>query len=236
MTLGVVAKFKINDSRSRPTNQYLKLMLNWLKNLFDFSKKKEEPDPMKYLIVGLGNMGAEYDNTRHNIGFDVVDALAKEFDVNFKNDSLGDLAEFKHKGRTFVLLKPSTYMNLSGKAVRAWLTKKKIEKKNLLVIVDDMNLDLGVLRLRGKGSDGGHNGLKSIDQMTGGNNYARIRFGIGNDFQKGQQVDFVLGKWDSSEQDKLPAIIKRASEGVKLFGTIGLAHTMTELNKKEKEK
>lgn len=210
-------------------------MLNWLKNLFNFSKKKEEPDPMKYLIVGLGNMGTDYDNTRHNIGFDVVDALAKEFDVKFKNDSLGDLAEFKHKGRTFVLLKPSTYMNLSGKSVRAWLTKKKIEKKNLLVIVDDKNLDLGVLRLRGKGSDGGHNGLKSIDQMTGGNNYARIRFGIGNDFGKGQQVDFVLGKWNSEEQSKLPEIIKRASEGVKKFGTIGLAHTMTELNKKEKK-
>ena len=210
-------------------------MLNWLKNLFNFSKKKEEPDPMKYLIVGLGNMGADYDNTRHNIGFDVVDALAKEFDVKFKNDSLGDLAEFKHKGRTFILLKPSTYMNLSGKAVRAWLTKKKIEKKNLLVIVDDMNLDLGVLRLRGKGSDGGHNGLKSIDQMTGGNNYARIRFGIGNDFGKGQQVDFVLGTWDSEEQSKLPEIIKRATDGVKKFGTIGLAHTMTELNKKEKK-
>ena len=210
-------------------------MLNWLKNLFDFSTKKEEPDPMKYLIVGLGNMGPDYDNTRHNIGFDVVDALAKEFDVQFKNDSLGDLAEFKHKGRTFILLKPSTYMNLSGKAVRAWLTKKKIEKKNLLVIVDDMNLDLGVLRLRGKGSDGGHNGLKSIDQMTGGNNYARIRFGIGNDFGKGQQVDFVLGKWDSEEQKVLPEIIKRATEGVKKFGTIGLAHTMTELNKKAKK-
>jgi len=208
-------------------------MLNWLKNLFDFSKKKEEPDPMKYLIVGLGNMGAEYDNTRHNIGFDVIDALAKEFDVKFKNDSLGDLAEFKYKGRIFVLLKPSTYMNLSGKAVRAWLTKKKVEKKNLLVIVDDMNLDLGVLRLRGKGSDGGHNGLKSIDQMTGGNNYARIRFGIGNGFQKGRQVDFVLGNWSSEEQSKLPDIIKRASDGAKKFGTIGLAHTMTELNKKE---
>ena len=207
-------------------------MLNWLKNLFDFSKKKEEPDPMKYLIVGLGNMGADYDNTRHNIGFDVVDALAKEFDVSFKNESLGDLAEFKHKGRTFILLKPSTYMNLSGKAVRAWMTKKNIEKSNLLVIVDDKNLDLGILRLRGKGSDGGHNGLKNIDQMTGGNNYARIRFGIGSDFQKGRQVDFVLGEWTSEEKDKLPEIIKRASEGVKMFGTIGLAHTMTELNKK----
>jgi len=209
-------------------------MFDWLKNLFNFSKEQEEPDPMKYLIIGLGNMGAEYDNTRHNIGFDVVDALAKEFDVKFKDDSLGDLAEFKHKGRTFILLKPSTYMNRSGKAVRHWMTKKKIEKSNILVVVDDKNLDFGTLRLRGKGSDGGHNGLKDIDQMTGGNNYARIRFGIGNNFGKGRQVDFVLGKWDSKEQEELPAIIKRAADGVKKFGTIGLSYTMTELNKKSK--
>lgn len=207
--------------------------MNWLTKLFNFfSPKEEEPDPMKYLIVGLGNMGAEYDNTRHNIGFDVVDALAKEFEVKFKNDSLGDLAEFKFKSRTFVLLKPSTYMNRSGKAVRHWMTKKKIEKSNILVVVDDKNLDFGILRLRGKGSDGGHNGLKDIDQMTGGNNYARIRFGIGSNFSKGRQVDYVLGKWTDEENDKLPEIIKRASDGVKKFGTIGLSHTMTELNKK----
>ena len=207
--------------------------MNWLTKLFNFfSPKEEEPDSMKYLIVGLGNMGAEYDNTRHNIGFDVVDALAKEFEVKFKNDSLGDLAEFKFKSRTFVLLKPSTYMNRSGKAVRHWMTKKKIEKSNILVVVDDKNLDFGILRLRGKGSDGGHNGLKDIDQMTGGNNYARIRFGIGSNFSKGRQVDYVLGKWTDEENDKLPEIIKRASDGVKKFGTIGLSHTMTELNKK----
>ena len=207
--------------------------MNWLTKLFNFfSSKEEEPDPMKYLIVGLGNMGAEYDHTRHNIGFEVVDALAKEFEVSFKDDSLGDLAEFKFKGRTFILLKPSTYMNRSGKAVRHWMTKKKIEKSNLLVIVDDKNLDFGVLRLKGKGSDGGHNGLKDIDQMTGGNNYARIRFGIGSNFSKGRQVDYVLGKWTDEENDKLPTLIKKASDGVKNFGTIGLSHTMTELNKK----
>ena len=209
-------------------------MLDWLKSIFNFSKKIEEPDPMKYLIVGLGNMGPDYDGTRHNIGFDVVDALAKEFEVKFKDDSLGDLAEFKHKGRTFVLLKPSTYMNRSGKSVRHWLTKKKIQKSNLLVIVDDKNLPFGTLRLRGKGSDGGHNGLKDIDQMTGGNNYARIRFGIGNDFHQGQQVNFVLGKWNDEEMDKLPELIKKASDGVKKFATIGLSFTMTEFNKKEK--
>ena len=209
--------------------------MNWLTKLFNFfSPKEEEPHPMKYLIVGLGNMGAEYDHTRHNIGFDVVDALAKEHEVKFKNDSLGDIAEFKHKSRTFVLLKPSTYMNLSGKAVWHWMVKKKIEKSNILVIVDDKNLDFGVLRLKGKGSDGGHNGLKDIDQKTGGNNYARLRFGIGSNFGKGRQVDYVLGKWTNDESDKLPEIIKRATDGAKKFGTIGLSHTMTELNKTKK--
>jgi len=133
--------------------------MNWLTKLFNFfSPKEEESDPMKYLIVGLGNMGAEYDHTRHNIGFDVVDALAKKFEVKFKNESLGDIAEFKFKSRTFVLLKPSTYMNRSGKAVWHWMVKKKIEKSNILVVVDDKNLDFGILRLRGKGKDGGHNG------------------------------------------------------------------------------
>jgi PTH1 family peptidyl-tRNA hydrolase len=191
---------------------------------------KKEPDPMKYLIAGLGNMGAEYDNTRHNIGFDVVDFLAKEFDATFKNDSLGDLAEFRHKGRTFILLKPSTYMNLSGKAVRHWLTKHNIPKNNLLVVLDDLNLPFGKIRLRGKGSDGGHNGLKSIDQLTGGNDYARLRIGIGDEFHKGQQVNYVLGKWGSEEQDALPAILKKAAEGVKAFGTIGLDFAMNQVN------
>lgn len=185
---------------------------------------------MKYLIVGLGNMGADYDNTRHNIGFEVVDVLAKEFGVKFKNDSLGDLAEFKHKGRTFILLKPSTYMNLSGKAVRYWLQKHNIPKENLLVVLDDLNLPFGKMRLRGNGSDGGHNGLKNIDQMTSGNNYARLRIGIGDEFHKGQQVDYVLGEWDKKEQEALPDILRKAAEGVKAFGTIGLSLTMNQVN------
>lgn len=205
-------------------------MWNWLKTLFQ--TKVEESDPMKYLIVGLGNMGADYDDTRHNVGFEVVDLLASDNSVSFKNDQLGDVAEFRHKGRTFVLLKPSTYMNRSGKAVRYWLQKKKIEKKNLLVIVDDLNLPLGQLRLRGKGSDGGHNGLKDIDQMTGGNNYARLRVGIGNDFPRGRQVDFVLGEWTSEEREQLPAILKKSAEASLAFGTIGLGHAMTEFNGK----
>ena len=205
-------------------------MLKWFRNLI--STKQIEPDPMKYLIVGLGNMGAEYDHTRHNIGFDIVDAMANAFEVTFENEHLGDLATLKHKGRTFLLLKPSTYMNRSGKAVRYWMQKHKIEKSNLLVVVDDLNLDFGKQRLRGKGSDGGHNGLKDIDQMTGGNNYARLRFGIGSDFHKGQQVNFVLGEWSNEEAAILPERINIAVETIKHFGTIGLNHTMNQFNNK----
>ncbi|MFQ5445341.1 MAG: aminoacyl-tRNA hydrolase [Saprospiraceae bacterium] len=185
---------------------------------------------MKYLIAGLGNMGPDYDNTRHNIGFEVVDFLAKEFDVSFKNDTLGDIARFRHKGRTFVLLKPSTYMNRSGKAVRYWLQKEKIDKKNLLVVLDDLNLAFGKIRLRGKGSDGGHNGLKDIDQFTGGNNYSRLRIGIGNDYFKGQQANYVLSEWTEDERTRLPEIIKRAAEGVKAFGTLALNFAMNQVN------
>lgn len=185
---------------------------------------------MKYLIVGLGNPGSEYKHTRHNIGFDVVDFLANENKVSFAIESLGEVAEFRFKGRTFVLLKPNTFMNLSGKAVRYWLTKKKIEKDHLLVVLDDLHLELGQIRLRGKGSDGGHNGLKDIDQLTGGNNYARLRIGIGNDFPKGRQADFVLSNWSAAEEDLLPEIIKKAAEAVKSFGTIGLQRAMTAHN------
>lgn len=187
---------------------------------------------MKYLIVGLGNMGPDYDGTRHNIGFEVVDHLARKAEVSFANDQLGDVARFRHRGRTYVLLKPSTYMNRSGKAVRYWLQKEKISKENLLVILDDLNLPFGKQRLRGKGSDGGHNGLKDIDQLNGGNNYARLRIGIGSDFHKGQQVNFVLGEWSEEEQEKLSEIIDYAAETAKSFGAIGLNRTMNEFNKK----
>lgn len=198
--------------------------------IFEKIFKQPEPDPMKYLIAGLGNMGPDYDNTRHNIGFDVVNLLAKEFDVSFKNDTLGDIAEFRHKGRTFVLLKPSTYMNLSGKAVRHWMTKKNISKENLLVVLDDLNLPFGKMRLRAKGSDGGHNGLKSIDQLTGGNNYARLRIGIGNNYHKGRQADYVLSPWTDEENEKLPEILKKAAEGVKAFGTLKIGFAMNQVN------
>lgn len=186
---------------------------------------------MKYLIVGLGNVGAEYEDTRHNIGFLVVDKLAREFDVTFKDNRLGFTAEFKHKGRTFCLLKPTTYMNLSGKAVQHWLTKHSIKPENLLVVVDDLNLDFGTIRMRGKGSDGGHNGLKHINQILGNNKYARLRFGIGSDFGKGKQVNYVLGEWTEAEREKLADLISHSAEMCKSFGTIGLQFTMNQFNK-----
>lgn len=204
-----------------------------LKRLIKFFIKTEpEPEPMKYLIAGLGNMGADYENTRHNIGFDVVDQLAKTFETEFKNEHLGDLAEFRHKGRTFVLLKPSTYMNLSGKAVRYWMQKKKIQQENLFVIVDDLNLEFGKQRLRARGSAGGHNGLKSIELQLGNDNFARLRIGIGSEFSKGRQVDHVLGKWSPEEETQLPEIINTAAETVKNFATIGIDRTMNLFNKK----
>ncbi len=186
---------------------------------------------MKYLVVGLGNIGEKYDNTRHNIGFEVLDFMAEEANTSWKNVSHGSMATLKHKGRTLLLLKPNTYMNLSGKAVRHWLVKEKIKNENLLIIVDDLNIDLGKLRLRGKGSDGGHNGLKSIAQELGGQNYPRLRVGIGDNFSKGKQVNFVLGEWTKKEKEVLPEIIKRCSEATKSFASIGLKYTMDQFNK-----
>lgn len=207
--------------------------MSFIKRIINrFFPSPEVYDPMKYLIVGLGNVGAKYQDTRHNIGFLVNDLLAKEFEVSFKTDQLGDVAEFKYKGRTFVLLKPSTYMNLSGKAVRYWMQKKKIPNDKILVILDDLNLPFGKQRLRGKGKDGGHNGLKDIDQTIGGNNYARLRLGIGNEFSKGRQVNYVLGEWTSEEEKTLPELLKYAADTAKSFATIGIAHTMNQFNKK----
>lgn len=208
-------------------------MLSLFKKLFSSLVGPEAnnltPD-MKYLIAGLGNMGPDYDNTRHNVGFDVVDHLARSFNVSFNNDNLGDIASFRHKGRTFVLLKPSTYMNRSGKAVRYWLQKENIPKERLLVVLDDIHLPFGKIRLRAKGSDGGHNGLKDIDQMTGGNNYARLRIGIGNDFFKGQQAHYVLSEWSPEQQNALPDILERAAKAVLAFGTLPLGQAMNIAN------
>lgn len=206
------------------------MIVEFFKRLFGLSTKQVIADPMKYLIVGLGNIGAEYEKTRHNIGFEVVEYLADKFEVSFKSDQLGSIARVRHKSRTFVLLKPSTYMNRSGKAVRYWLQKEKIKKENLLVVLDDLNLPFGKQRLRGKGSDGGHNGLKDINQLCGGSNYARLRLGIGDEFAKGHQVNYVLGEWSKAEQDKLPEVIKKAADTALAFGTIGLPRAMNQFN------
>lgn len=205
-------------------------MFQFVTNFFKRNRKKKKPDPMKYLIVGLGNMGPDYDGTRHNVGFEVVDYLANEHHVTFKNDMLGDIAEIKHKGRTIVLLKPSTYMNRSGKAVNYWLQKQKIKIPNLLIILDDLNLPFGKQRLKPKGNNGGHNGLKDIDQILGGNLYARLRVGIGDDFHKGQQVNYVLGKWSAEEKKQLPEIIKKAADTALSFAAIGVEFTMNKFN------
>ena len=186
----------------------------------------------KSLIVGLGNIGDEYAHTRHNIGFDVLDYLAKENDVKFKTDKLADVAELKYKGKQLVLIKPSTYMNLSGKAINYWLQKEKIEIENCLVIVDELALPFGKIRLGPKGSDGGHNGLKSIQEVLQTTNYPRLRFGIGSEFNKGAQVNYVLGKWADDEQKTLQERIKISADAIKAFAFIGLARCMNEFNTK----
>ena len=187
---------------------------------------------MKYLVVGLGNPGAQYAGTRHNIGFDILDALAKEKEVEFKVDRLSDKAELKFKGRNLILIKPTTYMNLSGKAVQYWLQKEKIPIDRVLIISDDIALPFGKLRLKGKGSDGGHNGLKDIQQVLQTSSYSRLRFGIGSEFSKGRQSDFVLGKWSDEESKFLPERINKSVDFIKSFSTIGLAMTMSALNGK----
>jgi peptidyl-tRNA hydrolase, PTH1 family len=186
---------------------------------------------MKYLIAGLGNIGYEYEQTRHNIGFDVVDFLCQNLEGKWRDDTHGELAEVRHKGRTLILLKPNTYMNLSGKAVRYWLQKEKIPLENLLVVADDLNLPFGKIRMRPNGSDGGHNGLRSIQDLLGTNVYPRMRMGIGADFGKGKQVNFVLGKWTEDERAELPHIVERAAEATKTYAAIGLDRAMNLFNK-----
>jgi len=188
---------------------------------------------MKYLIVGLGNPGEKYENTRHNIGFKVLDALVKDSsDISFRIDKLGDVCHYKFKGRSLVLLKPSTYMNLSGKAVNYWMQKENIPIENILVITDDLALPFGKLRLKGKGSDGGHNGLKDIQAVLNSQNYSRLRFGVGNEFSKGKQVDYVLGEWGEEELKTLQERIDLGTDFIKNFCTIGLERTMSLLNGK----
>lgn len=188
---------------------------------------------MKYLIAGLGNIGAEYSNTRHNIGFMVVNRLAEKLGATLEPSRLAFKAKGKHRGRNIVMIQPSTYMNLSGKAIRYHLNDEKIEVENLLVVTDDIALPFGKLRMRGKGSDGGHNGLKNIQEVLGNSQYPRLRFGIGDDYSKGQQVDFVLSEFSPEELDALPAIIDDCVEGILSFVSIGLERTMTRFNSKK---
>jgi PTH1 family peptidyl-tRNA hydrolase len=186
--------------------------------------------PMNFLIVGLGNIGPQYLFTRHNIGFMAVDYLAKQKDINFKTDRLASLASYKAKGHTIYLIKPTTFMNLSGKAVNHWLNFFKIEKENMLVLVDDLALPFETLRLKPKGSSGGHNGLKSIEEVLSSSEYPRLRMGIGSDFPKGRQADYVLSNFSETEFETIPFILDKTSEIIESFCFEGLTQTMNKYN------
>lgn len=186
----------------------------------------------KYLIVGLGNIGEEYAFTRHNIGFMVLDEFSKKNNLSFSSDRLAFKAEIKFKGRPVILIKPTTYMNLSGKAVNYWMQAEKISIENVLIITDDIALPFGTLRVKGKGSDGGHNGLKSIQESLASANYPRLRFGVGNEFSKGKQSDYVLGEWNDIEKKQLAERIDKCCEIIQSFTTAGLQLTMTQFNGK----
>ncbi len=185
---------------------------------------------MKYIIFGLGNIGTEYHNTRHNIGFTILDALADASNIVYRHKRHAYVTDYRFKSRSILLVKPTTYMNLSGKAVNYWMQKEKVELDNILVLVDDLALPFGHLRLRVKGGDGGHNGLRSIIETCGSQNFARVRFGIGNEFNRGQQVDHVLGPWDQNEKAQLPERIKKVHELINSFTTIGIERTMNYFN------
>lgn len=187
---------------------------------------------MKYLIVGLGNIGDEYRNTRHNIGFKILDAFAEASNISFSTERYGDIARVRVKNKQLILLKPSTYMNLSGNAVRYWKDKENIAVDHILVLVDDIAIPFGTIRLKGRGSDAGHNGLKNIAQMLGTDAYPRLRFGIGNDFPRGCQVDYVLGNFTLDERQKLPIRIDVAIDAMKIFCLAGLNNAMNTYNNK----
>jgi len=187
---------------------------------------------MKYLIVGLGNPGVKYENTRHNIGFKVLDAIVKSSNTTFQEEKYAFYASIKHKSRTYHLIKPNTFMNLSGKAFNYWMQHLSVKLDNVLVVTDDIALPFGIMRLRGKGSDGGHNGLKDINDYLGHTNYARLRFGVGDNFLKGQQAQYVLSNWTTEEYEDLSERINHASKMVLAFGTIGLSQTMSDFNGK----
>jgi PTH1 family peptidyl-tRNA hydrolase len=188
---------------------------------------------LKYLVAGLGNIGKEYDNTRHNIGFKILDALTGASNIVYEDRRYGFVAEYKFKSRHFVLLRPTTYVNLSGRAVNFWLKKEDIPLTNLLVVCDDIALPFGTIRLKAKGSDGGHNGLRNIIEVLGTNEFARLRFGIGDNFHKGYQVDYVLGRWNSEEEKMLPPLIDSSIGIIQNFGTLGVERTMNMANTKK---
>ena len=207
-------------------------IIEFLKDLFGFKKETKEELMKKFLIVGLGNIGEKYANTRHNIGFKIVDEVAEEHNATFETATLGDVASFRFKGRTFILLKPNTYMNLSGKAVKFWLQKENIAIDNLLVVTDDLNIDFGTIRIKAKGSAGGHNGLKDIQDKLATNTYPRFRFGVSANYSKGRQVDYVLGEWNKEETSLLIERLPTSAKIVTSFGTDGLSNTMNEFNGK----
>lgn len=201
-------------------------MYTWIKQFF----KTKELDPMKFLIVGLGNIGAEYTNTRHNIGFEVLDQWVKEHDTTWDSGRLASVARVKFRGKQIVCIKPTTYMNLSGKAVKHWMSTERIQQNNVLVITDDIAIDLGKLRIRGKGSSGGHNGLKDIQAQLGSDKYNRIRFGAGGDFSPGRQVDFVLGQWNEKEAIDVALQKDRACKALESWILKGLNGAMNEFS------
>lgn len=206
-------------------------MIYFIKSIF--TNKSNPTQPMKkYLIVGLGNIGAEYIHTRHNIGFKILDFFAAKENTTFQTAKLGEVAQYKLKGNLLILLKPNTYMNLSGKAVRYWLEKENIPKENLLILTDDLNLPFGTIRIKAKGSDGGHNGLKNIQLLLNSTEYPRFRFGISDEFKKGQQINYVLGEWNDDEKQKLTERLEVACEIIKSFALTGLKDTMNNFNGK----
>lgn len=201
--------------------------MNWL-NFFGW--KKNNLEMKKFLIVGIGNIGKEYDNTRHNVGFQILDYISKEYQQDFEIVKYGQISKFRIKGKSVILLKPSTYVNLSGKAVGYWLKKEKIGINNLLVISDDLNLDFGKIRIKTKGTDGGHNGLKDISNVLGTNNYSRFRFGIGGNFPKGRQSDYVLSKWNNDEKSEFISLETHFIELFKSYLLEGIDITMNKFN------
>jgi len=210
-------------------------MCKILKRIFgrkEYAQVEVHNNMKKFLIVGLGNIGEKYARTRHNVGFNILDYFAQKEDLTFDTQKLGDRAIYKIKGRTFVLLKPSTFMNLSGKAVKYWVDKEKIPLENLLIITDDLNLPFGSIRLKIKGSDGGHNGLKDVQDKLNTINYNRFRFGISDSFGQGRQVDYVLSEWSDEESQKLPERFEKGIALIKSFGLSGIKNTMNAFNGK----